>query len=233
MSTALILSGGIAHDFPALSDRLVQLLAEEQIDAAIRTDIDAAARELDGIDLLVVNMLRWRMLGDRHSADREQWGLSLSEPARASIAAWIQNGGGMLAMHASSICFDDWPQWQTLCGARWDWTRAMHPPVGPAQITVYVDRHPIVAGLPAEFATDDEIYGFLDLADDVEPLLSGTHNGATHPLLWARSVGAGRVVHDTLGHYLPSYESPVHQLIVRRSARWALGDSDTRVIAVS
>jgi type 1 glutamine amidotransferase len=231
MPKAVILSGGVTHDFPALAERLTELLAEVDVQAVVRTDIDAAATELAGTDLLVMNMLRWQMLNERYAAHRDQWGLSLSPAARAGISDFVHSGGAMLATHASSICFDDWPEWKSLCGARWDWDASMHPPVGPARVSVMVDRHPIVAGLPAGFDTDDEIYGFLDLADDVEPLLTGTHNDAVHPLLWARTVGAGRVVHNALGHYLPSYVSPVQQRIVRRSVRWLLGQSDDAVVA--
>jgi type 1 glutamine amidotransferase len=231
MPTAMILSGGVTHDFPELSGRVSELLAEADVSATIRTDIDAAAQDLAGVDLLVVNMLRWQMLNERYAAHREQFGLSLSDAARASISDWVHRGGALLALHASSICFDDWPEWKAICGARWDWDTSSHPPVGPAHITVNVDRHPIVAGLPASFDTDDELYGFLDLAEDVDPLVTAEHTGAVHPLLWARTVGAGRVVHSTMGHYVPSYESPVQQRILRRSARWALGQSDAAVIA--
>ncbi len=230
MSTAMILSGGVAHDFPALSERLTGLLAEVGITARTRTDIDQAATDLAGVDLLVVNMLRWRMLGPRYAAQRDTWGLSLGEPARVSIRDWVSRGGGVLAMHASCICFDDWPGWTSLLGARWDWNTSKHPAVGPARVTIHPDRHPIVAGLPDSFDTDDEIYGFLDLAEDITPLLSGEHGGGVHPLLWARTMGAGRVVHTTLGHHLPSYQPVEMQRIVRRSALWAQGSPDHVVV---
>lgn len=224
--TALILSGGVAHDFPALSDRLAGLLAQVGVTAEIRTDVEAAVDDLAPYDLLVVNMLRWRMLGGRYGAERGRWGLALGEPARQRIEEWVRGGGGLLAMHASSICFDDWPGWTSLVGARWDWEISRHPPVGRVRVTVYPDRHPLVAGLPAQFDTDDEVYGFLDLAEDVVPLLTAEHSGAVHPLLWARTVGAGRVVHTTLGHHLPSYRAAPVQRIVRRAALWARGEPD-------
>ncbi|HVB42836.1 MAG TPA: ThuA domain-containing protein [Streptosporangiaceae bacterium] len=223
---ATILSGGVAHDFPALSARLAELLGGIGLTTTIRTDIEQAAQAVASTDLLVVNMLRWRMLDGRYAAARDEWGLALSEPARTVVSDWVDGGGAVLALHAACICFDDWPGWKTLVGARWIWDTSAHPPVGPVQVSVRTGpggRHPIVDGLPDRFWTDDEIYGFLDLADDVEPLLTAEHGGTAHPLLWAREVGAGRVVHTTLGHHLPSYQPPEIQRMVRRGALWALG----------
>jgi len=54
-------------------------------------------------------------------------------------------------------------------------------------------------------------------------LAVSAHGGALHPLLWARSVGRGRVVHDALGHDAMAYRTPAQREIVRRAARWAIG----------
>ena len=70
------------------------------------------------------------------------------------------------------------------------------------------------------------MYGDLELAPDVAPLLGAPQPGAdgrTMPLLWAREHGGGRVVYDALGHHPPSFAVPEHAEIVRRAARWAVG----------
>jgi hypothetical protein len=90
------------------------------------------------------------------------------------------------------------------------------------EVAVHPERHPIVADCPGTFALDDEAYGFLDLADDVVPLAETSHGGAVHPLVWARAFGAGRVVHDALGHAPSSYAVPEHRLIVTQGVRWLL-----------
>ena len=53
--------------------------------------------------------------------------------------------------------------------------------------------------------------------------MSSPHGGTEHPLLWARTVGSGRVVYDALGHHVASYAVPEHRRIVQRAARWAAG----------
>ena len=67
---------------------------------------------------------------------------------------------------------------------------------------------------------DSEVYGSLDLTAEVEPLLTSPHEGADHPVLWARQVGRGRVVTDVLGHDAAAMAHPVHAEILRRAARW-------------
>lgn len=218
----LILSGGVAHDFPASSARLAEVLDESGFDSSIREDVEAALTELVGFDLVTVNLLRWRMDDvERYADQRERWGISLSASARAGLLAFVHGGGGLLAMHGAPICFDDWPEWGELIGGRWVWGTSSHPPLDdPIEVTVHVDAHPVVAG-SADFSILDEAYGFLHRSPDVRGLLYAHHGGAGHPLAWALHRGAGRVVYDALGHHPASYEPEEHRRIVRRAALWA------------
>lgn len=232
---AVILSGGVAHDFPATSAALAETLAGAGFDSTVREDVDAALSGLAAPGpgqrpLVVLNLLRWTMEVDRYADARAQWSISLSPAARAALLGHVRTGGGLLAMHGASICFDDWPQWRELLGAAWRWDRSSHPPLGsPVEVTVD-DAHPIVTGLTA-FRIVDEVYGFLDRTDDARGLLWSPHGGTEHPLLWARTVGAGRVVYDALGHHVPSYQVAEHRTVVRRAALWAVGVPDEQVLA--
>ena len=225
MANALILSGGVTHDFPALNAELSRLLAEIDVTATVTEDFEGALRHLDGIDLLVVNMLRWTMQVERYARYRAEWGLSPSPNARRAITRFVAGGRPLLALHAATICLDDWPEWQSIIGARWVWEQSGHPPFGPITVTVDPDRHPIVAGLPDEFELEDEAYGFLDLLPDIVPLVAAQHGGATHPLVWARTFGDGRVVHNALGHAPASYAVPEQRRLTKQSVRWLL-DTD-------
>ena len=227
-----MLSGGVTHDFPALSARLIAVLGEVGFDATMREDAVNVLSDPGDADLLVLNMLRWRMTDGPYADRAAEFGISIDPAVQARVERWVHGGGAVLALHAASICFDDWPGWRDLVGARWDWSRSQHPPLGPVEVTVHPDRHPIVAGLPTRFVIEDEVYGFLDYADDIVPLATAAHTAADHPLLWARAVGAGRVVHDTLGHHVASYDVAVHRRIVQRSALWAVGRPDAELAAV-
>lgn len=226
-ASAVIVSGGVAHDFPATSAELVRVLAEAGLGATVEADVESVLRGLrpagEQRPLVVLNLLRWTMQVERYAHLRDEWSISLSEDARAGLLEHVRSGGGLLAMHGASICFDDWPEWRDLLGGVWRWDRSSHPPLaGAVRVTVTTDRHPIVAGV-GDFDVVDEVYGFLDRTDDVVGLMSSPHGDTEHPLLWARAVGAGRVVYDALGHHVPSYEVPEHRRIVQRAARWAAG----------
>ncbi|MGY1666434.1 ThuA domain-containing protein [Geodermatophilus sp. SYSU D00696] len=230
--SAVVVSGGVAHDFPATSAELAEVLHEAGFATTVTEDVEAALTGLaagspGSRPLVVLNLLRWTMRVERYAHLRERWSLSLSAAARAALSGHVRFGGGLLAVHGASICFDDWPQWRELLGGVWRWDRSSHPPLGAAvRVSVARDRHPVVAGVP-DFDVVDEVYGFLDLADDVDGLMTSPHGGRDHPLLWARTVGAGRVVYDALGHHVPSYAVPEHREIVRRAAVWADGGSLT------
>lgn len=224
---AVIVSGGVAHDFPATSAELVRVLGEVGVRATVEEDVEAVLTGLrgagDGHPLVVLNLLRWTMQVERYAHLRDRWSLTLSPEARAGLLEHVRTGGGLLGMHGASICFDDWPEWRELLGGVWCWDRSSHPPLsGPVPVTVATDRHPIVAGI-GDFEIVDEVYGFLDRTDDVVGLMSSAHGGTEHPLLWGRTVGRGRVVYDALGHHVSSYAVPEHRQVVQRAARWAAG----------
>jgi type 1 glutamine amidotransferase len=226
----LVLSGGPGHAFEHTSASLVDLFAEQGIESTVVTEpVDAVAalrRAEEGggprLDLLTVNALRWRMEQQRYASQRAAHAVALAAEDLAVIDRFVRGGGGLLAVHTAVICFDADPVWHALCGASWWWDRSSHPPLGPVDVDVTSagQVHEITRGL-GSFTIEDEAYGFLDEIDGLEPLLVSEHGGRTHPLLWARPVGAGRVVTDLLGHGPESHQHPEHRRILARAARWA------------
>ena len=148
---AVVISGGLTHDFPATTACLATLLAEQGIDAVVHEDVEAGLRSLSGAALLVVNALRWTMTGpatpDRYRDLAATAGASPSPAARAAVAEHLHGGGGLLGMHTASICFDDWPEWGEALGGVWVWGRSSHPPLGTARVGVIAPEHPLVHGL--------------------------------------------------------------------------------------
>ena len=230
----LMISGGPLHDFDATTAVLAEVLAEEGVQSTVFDDPHAGLLALaDGAgtwDLVTVNALRWQMGSDRHAPLRDRWAFTLSDGEAEIIDGYVRGGGSLLACHGASICFDGDPRWAACIGATWNWDRSSHPPQGLAVIspTVLGRSHPITAGI-AEFTTVDEIYGFLDHHSGLEALLTSAHGGRDHPVLWARTVGRGRVVTDVLGHDAAAMVHPEHRVILRRAARWLTAvDEPTR-----
>jgi type 1 glutamine amidotransferase len=229
---AVVLSGGLTHDFPATTACLAGLLDDAGLDVEVyggTAGVDAALCALPGAALLVVNALRWTMTGpgtpEHYREQAVQEGVSPGPAAREALHRHLGAGGGVLGMHTASICFDDWPGWGEALGGAWVWGESSHPPLGPRVEVSVAAEHPLTSGLDG-FGLVDEVYADLALQPDVEALLSaptpGT-DGPGRPLLWAREHGGGRVVYDALGHHPPSYEVPEHREIVRRAIGWTTG----------
>jgi type 1 glutamine amidotransferase len=224
----LVLSGGPTHDFAASSGRLVELLSAEGIESVVEEDLHQGIECLVDPDLVwdmfTVNALRWTMGAERYRHLRDEWAFVLTAGEADAMSAHVRDGGGLLALHTAVICFDTRPAWHETVGASWDWGRSSHPPLGEILVTVTDAgrRHPLTTGLES-FSIVDEAYGFLREEPGIVPLLTAEHGGRDHPVLWARPVGAGRVVTDLLGHDASSFAHPTHAEILRRAARWVAG----------
>jgi type 1 glutamine amidotransferase len=230
MTRHLVLSGGPNHEFAAVAAELTALLAErgfesvvvdEPSDAVARLRSARAGRE-PSISLLTVHALHWRMDVPRYAHLRGRMARSLTADDAAELDAFVRRGGGLLALHTAVICFDADPAWRELCGAAWDWSTSSHPPLGPVAValTAAGREHPVTAG-HGDFVVTDECYEALDTVQGLEPLLVGRTAASSWPLLWAREVGAGRVVTDLLGHGPESLRHPIHRSILSRAAAWA------------
>jgi hypothetical protein len=222
---ALVLSGGphpFAETTPVLEELLVDLL-----DEVVVVDEPGAAASLlvsDPPELWVANTLRWRMAQPRYEELRRQHAYETEPAVAAAFDEWVRGGGSLLALHAAPICFDDWEGWGRLVGARWEWGRSSHPPIGEMTVEI-VGEHPLTAGI-ADFTVHDEAYGDMWLAPDVEPLAVSRWGGRAHPVLWVRDVGEGTVVTSTLGHGTESLNHPVHRELLRRSISLLVGSRE-------
>jgi len=220
---ALLLTGG-PHPFEATTPLLAALLDEAGCTVTVvDAPDDAAARlQTDRPTLFVLNTLRWRMLDPRYDDTRSEHAYTTDPQTARAIETWVLGGGRVLACHGAPICFDDWPGWGDLLGARWVWGVSSHPPLGAFEVRITDPAHPLVAGL-ADAVITDECYGFLHHPTPIEPLLTGRHAGVDHPLLWEHRPGRGHVVVSLLGHGPESFEHPTHAEILRRSARHLVG----------
>lgn len=224
-SDALLLSGG-PHPFGETTPIVADVLRGAGFTVETVDSPDTAAQVLADTPpaVWVCNMLRWRMLAPKYDELRADFAYATTPRVRTAFERYVRQGGRLLALHAAPICFDDWPGWGDLLGARWDWELSSHPPLGEMEVRV-VAEHPITAGID-RFTITDEAYGRMVRAEDVEPLAVSSWEGEEHPMLWVRRVGEGLVVTSTLGHGRESFEHPTHRRLLRQAIRF-LGDPAT------
>ena len=89
----------------------------------------------------------------------------------------------------------------------------MHPPLDECTISVTEVEHPITDGLQ-DFTVIDERYSHLETQPDVAVLCAHRFEDVTHPLVWSREAGPGRVIYDGLGHDVGSYDAPGHRALL-------------------
>lgn len=228
MSRVLVLAGGSphAHDFRAIGTALAGLAAAAGHAVELAADPDAAAARLTDarstvVDVLVVDGLWWRMEGPMYDRWRDEHAYSPPPATRAALAGFVADGGGLVALHTTPICFDDWPEWGDVVGGVWQWGRSAHPPYGPVHADV-VAEHPVVAGLGASLELRDEVYGDLAIRPDVEVLATALrHPGdAPQPVVWTHRHGSGRVVFDCFGHDVESVTNRANARLVAQAIEW-------------
>lgn len=222
---ALVVTGGIFHDFADSGAALAGLLSGAGFEA---DHIHGAAAGLDRfaaapVDLLVLDALAWSMTQHaKYQPYRAEFAYDIPAPVRAAILAHLARGGGLLGLHTAAICFDTWPDWGAILGATWVWGRSHHPAPGPVAVALTRTEHPLTQGL-ADFTVQDELYCALDLAADARVLAHASTPGVdtAQPVLTVRQAGPGRAVWSALGHDTASITAAPHRALLARAARWA------------
>jgi type 1 glutamine amidotransferase len=220
----LLLTGGSphAHDYGAIGDALETVLAGRghEVTRTAHPDDAADAARSETFDVLVVNGLWWTMRGDAYEPWREH-AYSATPRTRQTFDDFVRGGGGLVALHTTPICFDDWPGWGDVVGGSWQWGVSSHPPAGAISARV-VGGHPVVAGLAPTIELVDEVYGDLAVRDAVRPLAFArrSDDDREQPVVWAHHWGDGRVVFDGFGHDAASITHPDNSTIILQAVDW-------------
>jgi len=225
---AVVLSGGYAHDFAQSSAAIAGFAEDAGLLPEIFEGVEAAVGALPGAALLIVNALWWSMEQDaKYAPHRAAHARHLDDGAMAAIAAHVGGGGGLLALHTATICWDTQPGWQALIGGGWTWGRSQHPPLGPVEVTL-TEAGARLAAWTEAFLLIDEAYHALDPAPDCLVLAHATAGGAPQPVAWTRTHEGGRVAVDALGHDARSLHVCGHAALLRGLIDWSTRGGDAR-----
>lgn len=137
-----------------------------------------------------------------------------------ALAAMAASGKGLVGIHCA--CIMGLPADRALYGLLGCRYLSHGPGHHEGRHTVEVlAGHPVTAGL-SDFELFDEYYEF-ELADDEVTVLAQRHraDGVVIPVMYARQVGAGRVVYLALGHDMRAWGEPSFRALVRQAMTWA------------
>jgi len=141
----------------------------------------------------------------------------LNAEQKSVFKAYIENGGGLAAVHAA-VAGDlategNWPWYrEALCASFTN-----HSSVVPARIHLEDRTNPSTAGLPTLWERVDEWYNFIGnprgrarvLASLEESTYKGGTMGRDHPIAWCRRMEKGRIWYTALGHTTASFSEPL------------------------
>lgn len=156
-----------------------------------------------------------------------------SDAQREAFKAYIQRGGGFVAIHSASGSERSWPYFWSVLGGKF----VRHPVLQTFQVHVADSSFAAVQGLPADFAWTDECY-FLDhLNPDIHPVLVTDRTALKGlpalkidvdsfpnplPLAWYHRFDGGREFYVALGHRKEDYANPILYGIIERGIIWAM-----------
>jgi type 1 glutamine amidotransferase len=145
------------------------------------------------------------------STNRGSW---MTDAIQAAFVDYVQQGNGLLAIHAGTAGWSEMPVFRSLLGGVFD----HHPP--KCRVTFEPQAgHPLTAGCEAFTLRDEHFFMTLDDAQADVFLTTKSEHG-TQPGGWRRSQGAGRVCVLTPGHYVETWLHPSFQALLLNVLKW-------------
>jgi type 1 glutamine amidotransferase len=139
---------------------------------------------------------------------------ALSARELQTFRAWVDGGGGVLALHSATASYKRTPAYFEILGGRF----TGHGPVEPIRIRPSTPDDDVFGGIGA-FEVTDELYVH-ELQPDLRVRFETTFRGTAQPMVWTREPRAGRVCYACPGHRSASMAAPAVQEILRRGLRW-------------
>jgi len=207
----LITGGGSSHDFDKWFNKAdtVTLSAGGKASVNYTEDMGLIAPALKNVDVLYLS----------HNKP-------IKEPAaRTGIFEHVDAGKGLLIVHpALWYNWNDWPEYnRVLAGGG---SRG-HDKYGEFTVKVTDATHPVMQGVPAEFAITDELYWFEpDAQGTAIQVLATAHSpqkNKTYPQVFIVKHPKARIVGITLGHDGKAHDHPAYQQLLRNSLNWVSG----------
>jgi type 1 glutamine amidotransferase len=142
---------------------------------------------------------------------------ALTDVELASFRSFVNDGGGVLAVHSATASYKSTPGYFEILGGRF----TGHGPIEPIDVKPLQTDGGTFSGIPA-FTVRDELY-LHELQPDIEVHFAAEHRGESVPVVWTRNVGRGRVCYLCPGHRSESMRHATVRQIVQRGMKWVSG----------
>jgi len=151
----------------------------------------------------------------------------------AMIKAYVESGRPVVGIRTASHAFallnkpDGWPGFdKEVLGGDYKMHYDNTPEKGPPTVCHVIEaaaKHPILAGVPAEFTSKGTLYRNKNIAKDATPLLWGTFgdSGERENVAWTHAYKGGRVFYTSLGHP-DDFQNAAFRKLLLNGVFWAL-----------
>lgn len=208
---ALILLGGLWHDFDGFASAMQSLLAPQGFQVEATYDLNC---------LLHLEENRYDLVISYTCFSPHREGLNDISPEKLTnaqidgLTRWIRKGGGFLASHAATVIGES----DTALGELIGGVFVSHPP--PFSFTVYpvFEEHPMTMGIEA-FTVHDEFY-LETHTSAVQMHMVAFDRGVAYPMAWSKTEGLGRVAHIAPGHSREVWDLKPYQQLLLQTIGW-------------
>ncbi|SOD18322.1 ThuA domain-containing protein [Pedobacter xixiisoli] len=148
-----------------------------------------------------------------------------SEQQKLALKGYINDGGGLVGIHAATdFCFE-WEWYGKMIGAFF----TNHPKVQQAKLIAVNPKDKLMKGLPETWLHTDEWYNFKSFNNDVKVLVKvdetsyqgGTMNN-NHPIVWYHEFEGGRVFYTGMGHTPEAYSNKLFLTQLQTAIKWTM-----------
>lgn len=165
---------------------------------------------------------------------------NLKSEQHQAMQSFVNQGGGIIALHESMIMRPEGEQLAECLGLAWNEGTSLWGLL-PTPFQIVDDQHPIFSGFGGEMQLVDEFYWKLTGDPKKIHILAtsqgGPPNGSSGPaapaeldgkqwpLFWTRDIGNGRVFASLPGHNLFTFDDAYYRIILFRAIAWTTRES--------
>ena len=150
-------------------------------------------------------------------------GGELTSDQEEGLAAFVRNGGGLLAVHASNAGLGQYDTYSNLVGSEF----TGHDPLAPFEVNVEDDVDDILPRLNKSFQVTDECYQMKIRTDvSLRYFQYGNWRMERYPLGYVYDYGSGKVCYNALGHDERTFNHPDFQDQLIKGLRYVTNSKD-------